>query len=1030
MTRGRQDLGTRSRLRKLGADLGTTALAAAATALALDASRWSLVLLALALAAATGRAVTMRRRSPRLNLLTSQLGQRALIGASAAAALALLRPDHALGAALGGAVLVAAVLYEPYLRPGADVKVPVVAHLPGVRTTPVPADLSRQVLLADLGATAAGLVLATLGVSPWCWVPLAVLAAATRVRVSRDNARRAAALRRHERDLPGAVAALEPELALYTSWPGADGVHQVTMWLPYLQRTGRRCLVITRSSASARALADLVDVPVVEARGPADLDVIVTPSLRAAFYPNASSGNGVLVRYQQLTHVFLGHGDSDKPTSYNPTHAMYDRIFCAGEAAVRRYGEHGITIPDEKFVVVGRPQVEAIADRRAADRRAARPSCSTPPPGAGTSRRPRCRRWPSARASSAALLEAGATVVFRPHPFSRGFREDAALVERIQQLLAEDRGRTGRPHLWGPAAETERGVVDCFNLSDALVSDVSSVVSDYLFSGKPYAMVAVPGDPERFRASYPVARAAYVVPADLDGLAPTLRTMLGDDPLAAGAAGAARRLPRPLPQPRATRRPSSTRSRPSPGAERLRTDSDETGDETFDGTSAAAADEGPVARRDPGGPPAHRRSAAPRSRSRKRLKKLQRRLAQPRRWSQGAAVLVAAHARRRPGRRSGPRGRAVSASPRWPPLLTTVRPTLRRRKRWHRLLGEARGARVVLLSRRRRRGARRRGCRRRRPLVVLVLLTCVVVGEAAVQRAWGRLGLQVRNFPAHAHPGRGGRAAGRSRWPAPPPCCWSWSPTSCRAVAGARRRRARPARPLRGRAGAGPRPGGPPGGGRAPAARGADGPGPRVRGLLRRHRRGRLPGGHVGALLRPDRPALRRGHPLAGHPRRDQPGAQPARRRRPGDPPAHAHQPAGRPRALPDHRVLRQQRRPEHPLHRAPRADPRLAQPRRLREARLLQPGARHLRPDLHRGPGRRRPLRAARRAHPAGEVPRRRPPAGGEHRAGAGAGQHRRAAAPCCTRPPGRAPTPTPGCSPCRWRCRSSSTCWPPGCA
>ena len=44
-----------------------------------------------------------------------------------------------------------------------------------------------------------------------------------------------------------------------------------------------------------------------------------------------------------------------------------------------------------------------------------------------------------------------------------------------------------------------------------MVSDVSSVVSDYLFSGKPFAMIAVPAEPEVFVVEYPVARASYVI---------------------------------------------------------------------------------------------------------------------------------------------------------------------------------------------------------------------------------------------------------------------------------------------------------------------------------------------------------------------------------------------------------------------------------------------------------------------------------------------------------------------------------------
>jgi hypothetical protein len=107
-------------------------------------------------------------------------------------------------------------------------------------------------------------------------------------------------------------------------------------------------------------LAEQADVPVVEARGIGDLDALVVPSLKAAFYVNASSGNGALVRFQHLTHIYLGHGDSDKPPSYNPTHAMYDQIFAAGPAATRRYAAHGVRIPAEKFTIVGRPQVENV----------------------------------------------------------------------------------------------------------------------------------------------------------------------------------------------------------------------------------------------------------------------------------------------------------------------------------------------------------------------------------------------------------------------------------------------------------------------------------------------------------------------------------------------------------------------------------------------------------------------------------------------------------------------------------------------
>ena len=138
------------------------------------------------------------------------------------------------------------------------------------------------------------------------------------------------------------MAAYAPDFVVYTSRPD-DASYQITMWLPYLERAGLRFSIVTRNGVPARALIDLTDVPVIEARGIADLEALVVPLVAGRFYVNASSGNGALVRFQHLTHIYLGHGDSDKPPSYNPTHAMYDQIFAAGPAAARRYAAHGVT---------------------------------------------------------------------------------------------------------------------------------------------------------------------------------------------------------------------------------------------------------------------------------------------------------------------------------------------------------------------------------------------------------------------------------------------------------------------------------------------------------------------------------------------------------------------------------------------------------------------------------------------------------------------------------------------------------------
>jgi hypothetical protein len=80
-------------------------------------------------------------------------------------------------------------------------------------------------------------------------------------------------------------------------------------------------------------------------------------------------------------------------------------------------------------------------------------------------------------------------------------------------------------------AEKDMDLKDCFNASDAMISDVSAVVTDYLQSQKPFAMVAVDSNSEQLMETAPVAVASYVLAGDLTNLPETLDKLLGDDPL-------------------------------------------------------------------------------------------------------------------------------------------------------------------------------------------------------------------------------------------------------------------------------------------------------------------------------------------------------------------------------------------------------------------------------------------------------------------------------------------------------------------
>lgn len=330
-------------------------------------------------------------------------------------------------------------------------------------------------------------------------------------------------LRRHqpEREIREALTTYAPDYLIhYSGRP--EGAYQVQMWLPYLERTGARGALLVREAAFLDTALRITSMPVLLAEKVEPIEHVIVPGLAAIFYVNNAAKNVDGIRYAQVTHVHLGHGDSEKPPSYAASTAMFDRIFVAGEAGVDRFASHGVLVPREKFVLVGRPQVEAIDVRPASSQPAARPTVLYAPTWRGSLNDMQLSSLDAGVAIVSALLAAGARVIFRPHPFSSRDAASRVLVQRIDALLA------GSDHLTSRDA-TALTIFECMNRSDALVGDVSSVVSDYLYSNKPIALAHHSGD--RVEQEYPVARGTYLLSVDGD-IAAGLRDLLGADPLA------------------------------------------------------------------------------------------------------------------------------------------------------------------------------------------------------------------------------------------------------------------------------------------------------------------------------------------------------------------------------------------------------------------------------------------------------------------------------------------------------------------
>ncbi|MDG4798739.1 CDP-glycerol glycerophosphotransferase family protein [Micromonospora sp. WMMD1082] len=388
---------------------------------------------------------------------------------------------------------------------------------------------------AHAGDAVAGL-LAVLAVAALAGLPAAVAlvpvllvgaaAAAATLELARRRLRPAAG----RSTVARALRRQQPEFVLHFSAPPGSE-YQVTMWLPYLERIGRPFVVMLREPEFLAPIAAATSAPVIYCPTLRTMDEVLVPSMRVAFYVNHGAKNSHCIRFTQLTHVQLHHGDSDKAPSANPVSAIFDRIFVAGEAAVERYARAGVDIPAEKFVVVGRPQVEAIEVRPQPVRGLANPTVLYTPTWTGHHADADYCSLPIAETLLRRLLARGATVIVRAHPYTAQSPASARQLGRLHDLLAADRAGTGRPHLFGAAA-SRLTLAESVNRADALVSDVSGVVSDWLYSGKPYAVTDMGADGDRFVERFPLAASGYVLGRDMADVDAVLTRLLDTDPLA------------------------------------------------------------------------------------------------------------------------------------------------------------------------------------------------------------------------------------------------------------------------------------------------------------------------------------------------------------------------------------------------------------------------------------------------------------------------------------------------------------------
>lgn len=444
-----------------------------------------------------------------------------------------------------GYVIVAVVVQGVWLALGAVgawvwQSAPPLRFVPGARYQPEPlarfvrcyaaaAGVPGFLVLAEATAVV-GVLLRDLGLPSfvtWLTASLAAIMAVAYGANTAAGARRALRVCPTDVDqLLGELASTRPTYLVYVSLGAAQSRYIVNQWLPVLDATPFEGLMVVREASQLAPLGS-TRVPVIYAPHNHHVEQLTLDSMKVAFYLAYGERNAHLLRDPGLKHVMLQHGDSDKATSANAQARAFDQVWVAGQAAVDRYRAAGIAIADERFVVIGRPQIEPLigADDRAPDDR---PVVLYAPTFEGY--------YEGTSHSSLdimgvemvrVLLEEfpQVKVWFKPHPAS------GILRPSMLAAVAEIEGLLGRgDHV--VVDHTDLTLVECLASADVLISDISSVTSDFMATGRPVLVTNPAGLPVNdFNAAYPSQGAFYVVDMNLAQFRTVLNLALGRDPL-------------------------------------------------------------------------------------------------------------------------------------------------------------------------------------------------------------------------------------------------------------------------------------------------------------------------------------------------------------------------------------------------------------------------------------------------------------------------------------------------------------------
>ena len=307
--------------------------------------------------------------------------------------------------------------------------------------------------------------------------------------------------------------------ALFYFPDSVSKIYQIQQWLPVIAAHSGDINfgIVTRARSTWTELmaSDLPAPSFLAMPFPGLMDLYRVLQPKAIIYPNNGLRNFQSLIWPEAVHIHVNHGESDKVSMVSNQAKSYDKVFVAGEAAVRRHRAALVDFNEATLVKIGRPQLDLnpVPTLPVSPRR----TVLYAPTWEGEDE---MNNFTSLDCYGDALLAAllaipDVRVVYKPHP-----RVAQSMLRTVASAHARVVSRIARAAAADPEAGHEYrpdgDILALFPRVDLLVSDISSVGLDFLYlrSEAPIVLTDRRTNRANLLREAPIAAAAHIVDAD------------------------------------------------------------------------------------------------------------------------------------------------------------------------------------------------------------------------------------------------------------------------------------------------------------------------------------------------------------------------------------------------------------------------------------------------------------------------------------------------------------------------------------